>query len=168
MMKTIFIVDDQTGIRLLLEEVIRNEGYQAKSFEDGLSAIEEIEKNKPNLLIIDHQLPIKSGAEIITILEKKAYNIPTIVMSGLVESAKTNTEKNKTVKAYFSKPFNIVDARRIINQLLEGNKWNKQLITPFKYFFPLKQMKLLNIYVVTAYIWLVLLHVSIEIGMLLE
>lgn len=122
MTKTVFIVDDQKGIRLLLEEIIRYEGHRAKSFEDGLSAITEIEKNQPDLIIIDHQLPLKSGTEIIKILEEKGYRIPTIIMSGLIETVKSITKKTKTVKGYFGKPFNIVEAKNKINQLLEENK----------------------------------------------
>lgn len=120
--KTVLIVDDQKGIRLLLEEIIRNEGYQVKSFEDGLSAITEIEKNQPDLMIIDHQLPLKNGTEIIMMLEEKGYRIPTIIMSGLIESVKLTTKKTKTVKGYFSKPFNIIEAKNKINQLLGENK----------------------------------------------
>ncbi|GAA4069536.1 response regulator [Amphibacillus indicireducens] len=122
MTKTVLIIDDQRGIRLLLEEVIRNEGYHAKSFEDGISAMAEIEINQPDLIIIDHQLPIKSGTEIIELLEEKGYQIPTIIMSGLIESVKSTAKKMKTVKAYFSKPFNIIEAKNTINQLLENNK----------------------------------------------
>lgn len=119
--KTVLIIDDQRGIRLLLEEVIRNEGYQAISFEDGISAISEIEINQPDLIIIDQQLPIKTGTEIIELLEEKGYEIPTIIMSGLIESAKLTAKETKTVKAYFSKPFNIIEAKNTINRLLENN-----------------------------------------------
>lgn len=120
MNKKILIVDDQRGIRFLLEEIIRSEGYQVKSCENGIQALEEVEQDQPDLLIIDYQLPIKNGAEVISELEKKGYSIPVIVMSGLIEDVKKETTKLQSVKAYFSKPFNIIKAKEQINSLLKG------------------------------------------------
>ncbi|WP_440897907.1 response regulator [Amphibacillus sp. Q70] len=120
MNQKILIVDDQRGIRFLLEEIIRSEGYQVKSCESGRQALEEIEQDEPDLLIIDYQLPIENGAEIITKLERKGYSIPVILMSGLIEEVKKETAELQSVKAYFSKPFDIIKAKEQINNLLNG------------------------------------------------
>ncbi|MBU5594844.1 response regulator [Amphibacillus sp. MSJ-3] len=120
MNKKVLIVDDQRGIRFLLEEIIRSEGYRVRSCENGIQAFAEIERGEPDLIIVDYQLPIKNGAEIIKELESKGYLIPTIVMSGLIEEVKEVTAELQSVKDYFSKPFDIVKAKEQINYLLQG------------------------------------------------
>ncbi|SEO22855.1 two-component system, response regulator, stage 0 sporulation protein F [Amphibacillus marinus] len=116
--KNILIVDDQRGIRFLLEEIVKSEGYQVKSCENGIIAIKEIETKPPDLLIIDYRLPLMNGAKVIALLEEKGYYIPTIVMSGLVEEIKPTTDQYSSVKNYFSKPFNILEAKETINYIL--------------------------------------------------
>ena len=116
--KNVLIVDDQAGIRLLLEEVIRGEGYQVTSCEDGISAINYVKEHQPDLMIIDLQIPLKSGSEVVAILEESGYQVPTIFISGLIENAKALTKKYQTVKGYISKPFNLIDVKEKINQLM--------------------------------------------------
>lgn len=116
--KNVLIVDDQAGIRLLLEEVIRGEGYQVTSCEDGISAINYVKEHQPDLMIIDLQIPLKSGSEVVAILEESGYQIPTIFISGLIENAKALTNNYQTVKGYISKPFNLIDVKEKINQLM--------------------------------------------------
>lgn len=118
MTKNVLIVDDQTGIRLLLEEVIRGEGYQVTSCEDGISAINYVKEHQPDLMIIDLQIPLRSGSEVVAILEESGYQIPTIFISGLIENAKALTNNYQTVKGYISKPFNLIDVKEKINQLM--------------------------------------------------
>lgn len=118
MVKNVLIVDDQRGIRFLLEEIIRDEGYAVKSCANGIEAIEEVEQAVPDLIIIDYQLPLKNGLQVVEALEEKGYQVPTILMSGIIEELKPKGKAFKTVKAYFSKPFDIIEARKQINQLL--------------------------------------------------
>ena len=118
MTKTVLIVDDQLGIRLLLEEIVKNEGYSVISCENGKEALTLIENTPPDLIIIDFRLPILDGCTVISRLEEANTYIPTIMMSGLAEEVKQRTEHFTSVKEVFSKPFNIVDAKYHINRLL--------------------------------------------------
>ncbi|WP_017471061.1 response regulator [Amphibacillus jilinensis] len=117
--KSVLIVDDQKGIRFLLEEIMRSEGYRVSSCQDGHSAIKSVENEPPDLLIIDYRLPMMNGGKVIAHLEAEGYQIPTIVMSGLIDEIKPKIMGCKSVKGYFSKPFNIVDAKKQVNQLLQ-------------------------------------------------
>lgn len=119
MAKTVLIVDDQLGIRLLLEEIVKSEGYQVFSCANGKEALAFIEQTPPDLMLIDLRLPIIDGAAIIEKLEADQNFIPTIMMSGLAEEAKRKTKEFSSVKEIFSKPFNIEDAKYHINRLLK-------------------------------------------------
>lgn len=116
--KTVMIVDDQIGIRLLLEEIIRSEGYQVVVAENGKEALDKITDDVPDLLIVDFKLPIMDGYAVLENLEQKNLHIPTIIMSGLSEEASKKTEKFDMVECVFAKPFDIEEARNTVNKLL--------------------------------------------------
>lgn len=118
-MKNILIVEDQAGIRFLLEEIIRNDGHHVSSYMNGYEALVDIEKGLPDLLILDYHLPIINGGEIVKQLESKGYLIPTILMSGLIDDVRKKTLDLKSVKAYFGKPFDVFDVIKQINALLK-------------------------------------------------
>ncbi|MCT2538287.1 response regulator [Aquibacillus koreensis] len=116
--KRVMIVDDQIGIRLLLEEIIKSEGHAVTACENGKEAFDKINKEAPDLLVVDYKLPIMDGYALIKSLEEQGTNIPTILMSGLADEASKKCEGLSTVKNIFAKPFNVEDARETINRLL--------------------------------------------------
>lgn len=103
----ILIVDDQMGIRLLLKEILKNEGYEIEEATTGKEAIDQISVNSFDLMILDYKLPIMDGTEVLEKLEKDNVEIPAIVMSGLVENIASEAMKSKLVKSVIAKPFNI-------------------------------------------------------------
>nr|WP_255639702.1 response regulator [Aquibacillus saliphilus] len=114
------IVDDQLGIRLLLEEIVKSEGYQVVSAENGKQALEKISMKKPDLLIVDFKLPIIDGHELLRQLEQQELQIPAILMSGMAEVAAEKIKDLKMVKEIFAKPFDIEHVRKQIHRLLDG------------------------------------------------
>ncbi|MDC3416789.1 response regulator [Aquibacillus salsiterrae] len=119
MNKTVMIVDDQLGIRLLLEEIVKSDGHEVVSLENAKEALDTLQTTNPDLLIVDFKLPIMDGHALIAKLEEQGKYIPTILMSGLADEAAKKVEGSKIVKEVFAKPFNIEDARRTINRLLQ-------------------------------------------------
>ncbi|CQR46142.1 Sporulation initiation phosphotransferase F [Paraliobacillus sp. PM-2] len=118
----VLIVDDQIGIRILLEEIVKNEGYAVSSCESGPEALEYIENNKPSLLLIDFWLPVMDGAKVIERIEQQEIFIPTVVLSGLPEEAKEKTSHLQSIKQIMAKPFNIVQVKEVIQSLLENEQ----------------------------------------------
>lgn len=49
----LLIVDDQYGIRILLNEVFQREGYTTFQAANGLQALEIVQKHQPNLVLLD-------------------------------------------------------------------------------------------------------------------
>ncbi|SEA70425.1 two-component system, response regulator, stage 0 sporulation protein F [Thalassobacillus cyri] len=119
MAKEVLIVDDQPGIRLLLEEVVKGEGYAVACAETGREALDYIEANDPSLLVVDYNLPVMNGGELLHHLNETGYDKPAILMTGLsVESL--GEEKNfHFVKKVVSKPFNIMDIRELITKIMQ-------------------------------------------------
>ncbi|MUK89627.1 response regulator [Ornithinibacillus sp. L9] len=118
MNKVVLVVDDEHGIRLLLEDVLTNEGYHVITAKTGKEALDKLQKHSISLMILDYKLPIVDGIEILKQLAQAQTQIPTIVMSGMIEKIEDETKDIANVKAILSKPFNILDITEKVKNIL--------------------------------------------------
>ena len=77
MTKTIFIVDDDIHIGNLLEELLRAEGYAVRRAYSGTEALMLLERQRPDLVLLDLMLPGLSGEELLP----RIQGVPVIVLS---------------------------------------------------------------------------------------
>jgi len=62
-MKNILIADDDTNLALLYEQELSDEGYQVDVVHDARAAIERVQANPPDLLVLDVRMPGMDGIE---------------------------------------------------------------------------------------------------------
>ncbi|MFC4402842.1 response regulator [Gracilibacillus xinjiangensis] len=122
MSKTVLVVDDQIGIRLLLEEVITQEGYQVELAMNGQEALDKIDAAQPDLIMLDYKLPIIDGHALVKQLVEKEIEIPIIVMSGLPERAEEKMKHYAIVNAVIGKPFQLNEIRIMVKDIIDGKK----------------------------------------------
>lgn len=86
--KKILVVDDENDVVEFLTELLEDQGYRVSSASDGIEAMELIKKSKPDLILLDLQMPEETGTGLYRKLHhKKEYkDIPVIVVSGLAGS----------------------------------------------------------------------------------
>ena len=65
MKEKILIVDDQFGIRILLNEVLQKEGYDTFQAANGLQALDILNEHVPDLVLLDMKIPGMDGIEIL-------------------------------------------------------------------------------------------------------
>ena len=103
---TILVVDDEPPIRRLLRTSLDAQGYDVVEAENGADALLAIEREKPDLVILDLGLPDLSGIEIIRALRQRS-SLPVIVLSvrdderGKVEALDLGADD------YVTKPFGV-------------------------------------------------------------
>jgi DNA-binding response OmpR family regulator len=78
--KHIFVVDDEKNIRDVLQKYIENEGYRVTLFSDGRNVYEEMQRLKPDLLIIDIMMPYSDGLELCKQIRRES-DLPIIFVS---------------------------------------------------------------------------------------
>lgn len=120
MSKEILVVDDQPGIRLLLADMLRNEGYQVQTAETGQEALDKINSSHCDLLVLDYQLPVINGIELLTMLEKKSIVLPAILISGLAEEFQKKYDSDLYIKKVFTKPFDMRDVCSVVDSILSS------------------------------------------------
>lgn len=124
-MKTIYIVEDEKSLGLLLQKYLEKDGYNVTVFNEGLPAIERI-SDLPDLWLLDIMLPDTDGYEIIK--KVKEYNPATLVifMSAKNEELDRVTGLELGSDDYISKPFLPREVVIRINKLFE--RLNKNII----------------------------------------
>lgn len=119
----ILIVDDHPGICLLLSEVFTQQSYTVKIATTGQEALDKISNHTFDLILLDNNLPIYDGMEVIRRLDRPDFSVPTVVMSGLPEKIEEKVSRFSFVKKVISKPFNIDDIQTLVTEtLISSNK----------------------------------------------
>ncbi|MCP4677378.1 MAG: response regulator [Deltaproteobacteria bacterium] len=85
MSRRILVVDDEADVRTFIATVLKKGGHEAVTAENGAEALLAVRENKPDLVILDLQMPEKTGTEFYRQLSKDSAlsDIPIIVVSGL-------------------------------------------------------------------------------------
>ena len=131
-MAKILIVEDDVSIHNLIKELLIKEKYIILDAFSGTEALLIIEKENPDLILLDLMLPGLNGEEIIS----KIHNIPIIVISAKISiKDKVNNLLNGAVD-YLTKPFNSELVARIKVHLRNNKVKNDELCY--------KELRLLN------------------------
>jgi CheY-like chemotaxis protein len=78
----LLIVDDEPSIRTSLSLVLTEIGYSVRTAGDGLSALAELRREVPDILVSDLNMPGMSGFELLSVVRRRFPVIKTIAMSG--------------------------------------------------------------------------------------
>ena len=118
-MKSLLIVDDQKGIRLLLDEVFRREGFKTTLAANGLEALQAVEQEVPGCVLLDMKMPGIDGLEVLKRLKIGWPEIPVIMMTAYGEIELTEDALKTGAVKYFTKPFDIYEVRDAVNAMFE-------------------------------------------------
>ena len=129
----ILIVDDDKGIRGLLKTMVDKLGHTTMLAENGISALEQMEADPPDLVLLDINMPEMDGNVILNCMKanEKLCLIPVIMATGVdtEESMIQNIEKG--ADAYLTKPFNFKLLTARIKSCLEKKQlmdWKRDML----------------------------------------
>ncbi|MCB2189647.1 MAG: response regulator [Deltaproteobacteria bacterium] len=116
-MAKILIVDDEEHIRFLYSEELTDEGYDVVTADSGRDLLERIEKEKPNLIILDIKMVDYNGLDLLQDIRNKYYDLPVI----LCTAYDTFKEDMKSIAAdfYVIKSFDLTELKNKIKIALE-------------------------------------------------
>ncbi|MCK5535035.1 response regulator, partial [bacterium] len=115
----ILVVDDDLSVRNLCVDILEKEGYKVDDVESGEQALEFINSNNYNLLLLDINLPNINGVEVLKRVKKKHLQCEVIMMTAY-GNVKTAVESMRLgAYDYISKPFNVKKFAVLISHCLE-------------------------------------------------
>lgn len=116
--KKILIVDDQYGIRVLLDEVFRKVGYITFQASNGIEALELVEQHEPDLVILDMKIPGMDGLEILKRIKARNENTQVIMITAYGELDLIQEAMDLGALTHITKPFDIEDLRKMVDSCL--------------------------------------------------
>ncbi|MDA0757850.1 MAG: sigma-54 dependent transcriptional regulator [Bacteroidetes bacterium] len=127
-MLKILIIEDEVSIRRVLNKVLleENNKFQITEASNGVEGIDEINKQKFNLILCDIKMPKKDGMEVLRFILKKNPEIPTIMISGHGDLDTAVESMRLGAFDYISKP---PDLNRLLNSVrsaLKNNDFTKK------------------------------------------
>ncbi|NBI31116.1 response regulator transcription factor [Chengkuizengella marina] len=127
-MKTILVVEDEIAISRVLTVYIRKANYQVELAYDALEAMEQFEKVKPDLVLLDVMLPNGSGWDILKQIRAKS-TCPVIMLTALGQIENRLSGLEQGADDYIVKPFDpdevIARIRAVLrrpNKIMESNE----------------------------------------------
>jgi DNA-binding response OmpR family regulator len=123
----ILIVDDDPDFREMLDLMLRKEGIQTTTAENGEDFLNKIDDFQPDLVTLDVMMPGLTTEEILEKLIKKKCK-PKIILLTVVRYSEETLEKilkKNNIVAYIDKPFDLDDFMDTINEILQTNKFKR-------------------------------------------
>jgi len=119
---TIMIVEDDEELNDLLQYNLRRVGYQTLPIWDGGEAIAALERQRPDLVLLDLMLPGADGLEVCHFMtaDEDLKQIPIIVFTARGSREDFDKARQYNVAGYFTKPYATPDVLRHVEKVLSS------------------------------------------------
>ncbi|MGD1856834.1 MAG: response regulator [Leptolyngbyaceae cyanobacterium] len=102
----ILIVEDAPTNRLLLKNILGNAGFQLREAENGQEAIEQWQRSRPSLILMDMQMPVMNGYDATAAIKQHDPQLPIIALTASTFDAQLEEILSAGCNACIHKPFN--------------------------------------------------------------
>lgn len=126
--RSILVVDDEEGIRAVLEKRLYQSGYLVDVAANGRHALQKIESGRLyNLILCDLKMPLLTGVEFLKEIRKKGNTVPVILITGHPDRELLQTAASYNLTGIILKPYNHVQLLKKIESVLQGES---QIVIP--------------------------------------
>ncbi|MFQ5976043.1 MAG: response regulator [Candidatus Hydrothermarchaeales archaeon] len=120
-MAKILLVDDEPVLVDLTKMILEKDGYEVLVAKNGGECLEELEKNRPDLILLDIMMPGESGWEVCRKIkeDEKTRDIPVVMFT--VRTSKASIEKSLRyahADAHLGKPFTLDELCSMVRRFL--------------------------------------------------
>jgi DNA-binding response OmpR family regulator len=120
MVTKVVLVEDERSVRETLLDALKAGGFDALAFDNGRSGLESIQKEPPDLVLLDVNTPGMSGVEVCRRLRKNPVTarLPVVMLTGLTSEADTLLGFNVGADDYVAKPWRAATLLARLNAVL--------------------------------------------------
>ena len=121
MAKTILIVEDNELNMKLFRDLLEAQGYDILQTRDGMQALDLARKQRPDLIVMDIQLPQVSGLEVTKWIkaDDNLKHIPVVAVTAFAMKGDEEKIREGGCEAYISKPISVVSFLQTIDGYLK-------------------------------------------------
>lgn len=122
---SILVADDDPGMRSLVSDELKEEGYHVIQVADGLEALKCLSEASPDLIITDLRMP-HGGMDVVAKIKMVVPQTPVILMTAFGDKETESLAYKWGASAYFNKPVRMGDLKETVRNLLKGDGSPKQ------------------------------------------
>jgi len=115
-MQHIMVIDDERDVLAYLDAALTVEGYRVTGVVSGAEAIDLMQADAPDIVILDLRMPDMNGIEILHAIRKSYPDMPVIVCSALRSYKRDFEIISGNVAAFFEKPIDFDRLSEVIEQ----------------------------------------------------
>jgi CheY-like chemotaxis protein len=118
-LRTVLIVDDMEEIRLMLKQAMLMNGYSVIEATNGLEAVEAARQRRPDLVLIDLNMPTMDGLKAIEEIRKlKGDQVPIVAMTAFDTYGMKEAAIQVGCNEYLNKPLNLTQLEKLVRGYL--------------------------------------------------
>jgi two-component system alkaline phosphatase synthesis response regulator PhoP/two-component system response regulator VicR len=120
--KKILAVDDEKHIVRLVQVNLERAGYEVVTANDGKEALEKVQSEKPDLVVLDVMMPYMDGFEVLQNLRRNpaTRDIPVIMLTAKAQDADVFKGWQSGVDCYLTKPFNPMELLSFVKRIFDS------------------------------------------------
>lgn len=112
------LAEDDRAIRHALERALTLEGYQVTAVADGVEALAQAHRSRPDVLVLDVMMPGIDGLQVCRVLRAEGDRTPILMLTALVETADRIAGLDAGADDYVVKPFDVEEVFARLRALL--------------------------------------------------
>ncbi|MEE4639978.1 MAG: nitrogen regulation protein NR(I) [Wenzhouxiangella sp.] len=116
----VWVIDDDPGIRYVLEEYLSGEGWKPSVFSDGDQLNSAFRRGAPDLVLADIRLEGKSGLDLMQDLRRKRPDLPVIIMTAYSDLDYAVRAFQGGAFEFMAKPFDLDELGRLVRKALNA------------------------------------------------
>lgn len=123
MPQTILVVDDEPDVLLLCKVNLEFEGYEVLEAHDGEEALERINMDHPDLILLDVMMPGMDGWQVLSAVmsDPSTSEIPVVMLTAKVQEGDQMRGLTDGAADYVTKPFNPIALSRTVKEALTAS-----------------------------------------------
>lgn len=125
-MRKILVVDDEANMRLVLKTMLKKEGYEVETAENGLEARGILERDKIAVVVTDLKMPKLDGMGLLERVAEDHPSTPVILITAHGTVATAVDAMKKGAFDYITKPFDQDELKRVIQKALKTRVLNEE------------------------------------------
>lgn len=122
MPKKILAVDDEKHIVRLVQVNLERAGYEVVTANDGKEALQKVQEENPDLVVLDVMMPYMDGFEVLQNLRRNpsTRDIPVIMLTAKAQDADVFRGWQSGVDCYLTKPFNPMELLSFVKRIFDS------------------------------------------------
>jgi DNA-binding response OmpR family regulator len=114
----ILVVEDEPDMRQLDAEVLRQSGFKVDTADNGLAALQALEIEHYDLLIVEDEMALVTGLELVRKLHLDQQMVPVILVLGAVPTALLGRNPWPQIQAILVKPYTVAELFKTVDEVL--------------------------------------------------